>query len=88
MCPAVVSANAETLGPGVLSHGENVLNVPRNRPDVLANTVIDLLNDPDRRERIGQAGAAVIRNQCTWDAVCDQTLAAYRAAESRMRKPE
>jgi len=82
--PAIVSANPNTLGPGVLKPGENFFNVPRNSPKHLAETIIDLLKDPDRRRRVGEAGRQTILDQCSWDSVCRQNLAVYRDMIDRL----
>lgn len=37
----------------------------------LAQTVVDLLEDPDRRERLAVAGNAEIADQFDWERICD-----------------
>lgn len=55
------------------------LLVPPKQPVVLAKALAELLADPNRRARYGQAGTARARTRFSWDRVAEGTLGAYRA---------
>jgi phosphatidylinositol alpha-mannosyltransferase len=60
--------------------------VPRGHPDVLADTLADLLNDPAglaEARRAARASAVPYR----WPAVAARTEAVYTAALQRLRHP-
>lgn len=75
----VAAANPDTYGKGVLTHGENVIIVHPNRPQELADTIVDLLQDDARRAEIGQRARQTIVNHFSWDRVCEQTLSVYES---------
>ncbi|MEO8259436.1 MAG: glycosyltransferase family 4 protein [Acidobacteriota bacterium] len=75
----VAAASEDSYGPGVLKNGENVVLVARDPADV-ASRIIELLGDPDRRAAIGGRASETIRNNFSWDAVCERTTAAYAGA--------
>jgi glycosyltransferase involved in cell wall biosynthesis len=79
----IAAANADTYGPGLLENGRNVILVDFDQPESLAETIVSLMNDPARRERIGQAAATVIREHFTWEQICHRTLDAYARAARR-----
>jgi D-inositol-3-phosphate glycosyltransferase len=59
--------------PYTIHHGENGLLIPPKRPDLLAEGMLELLENPDTRERMGHAGAErAIR--FGWPSVADQLL--------------
>jgi glycosyltransferase involved in cell wall biosynthesis len=83
---AVISAvNPDSLGPGMLKHGENVYLVERGNPRSMAGAIIEILSDPDKRDRVGRAGQKLIRENFTWDVVCLKTIEAYQQAVDRSR---
>ena len=46
----------------------------------MASRIVELLGDTDRRQAIGDRASETIRNNFSWDAVCERTIAAYSAA--------
>jgi glycosyltransferase involved in cell wall biosynthesis len=64
--------------PEVVSHGETGLLVPPRDPRALASAIVKLLKDPERRERMGQAGLARVRRLFSADRMVEQTLDVYR----------
>ncbi|MBC7896661.1 MAG: glycosyltransferase family 4 protein [Cytophagaceae bacterium] len=64
-----VIAGASGGAPEAVRHGETGLVVDPDRPGPVGEAVIDLLGDPDRRERMGAAGAAWVHAEWTWDAM-------------------
>ncbi|HEX2065098.1 MAG TPA: glycosyltransferase, partial [Acidimicrobiales bacterium] len=53
--------------------------VPPRRPDQLATTLAALLDDVDRRQALGRAGAERARARYSWARVARSTLDVYRA---------
>jgi D-inositol-3-phosphate glycosyltransferase len=60
-------------------HGETGLLVPPRRPDILAETLAQLLPDDTRRRAFGAAATRRVRRRFSWDRVAAQTLSAYQS---------
>jgi len=75
----LAAANPNTYGPGLLKDGENIIIVPGGEPTQLAQTIVDLLRDENRRRAMGQRAQASIAEHFSWDSIAAQTLQAYRA---------
>jgi glycosyltransferase involved in cell wall biosynthesis len=58
-------------------HGETGVHVPPRDPARIAAVARELLADPGRRERMGDAGARRMRRRYSWDRIAEQTLEAY-----------
>ena len=71
--------------PEAIEHNVTGLVVPPQHPVELGNAILELLKDPDRRARMGEAGLARARAHFTADRMVDDTLAAYEAAVGRPR---
>ena len=56
---------------------DGLLVEPENALDI-ARAIIDLLSNPDKRERLGKNGQAKILAQFTWDKVTDKVEEIYR----------
>jgi glycosyltransferase involved in cell wall biosynthesis len=74
------AADPNTYGEGVLRSGENLVIVEPGKPRELANTIVQLLEDPIRRQTIGENARRTIREPFSWDAVCSRTVDVYRQA--------
>jgi 1,2-diacylglycerol 3-alpha-glucosyltransferase len=57
---------------------ENLVTVPPNRPDRMADALIQLLSDEQLRRRIGENARGMIAQHYSWDAVCEAYLRLYR----------
>jgi len=68
--------------PEVLEDGKNGLLVPPGSAQRLADAVVSLLNDGNRRKEIGRA-ARTSSEQFTWDRTASATVAWYREALHR-----
>lgn len=76
--PLVATAVGGT--PEAVEHGVTGLLVPRQDPDALAKAVIELLLDPDRRARMGQAAAERARTAFDEEHLVAALLEVYREA--------
>jgi glycosyltransferase involved in cell wall biosynthesis len=63
----------------VLRHGETGLLVPPKRPDLLAQAILTLANDPLLRKRLGAAARQVYCERYTEERMVDQYRAEYLA---------
>jgi D-inositol-3-phosphate glycosyltransferase len=57
--------------------GETGIHVPPREPSRIAAAIGELLADPARARRLGEAGARRMRRRYAWDRVAEQTLDAY-----------
>jgi glycosyltransferase involved in cell wall biosynthesis len=79
----LAAANPDTYGPGLLKDGENIIIVKPGNHDQLSQTIIDLLRDKHRRDRIGRNARQTIVDHFSWDRICDQTIQVYHQAMRR-----
>ena len=63
-----------------VSAGEAGLFVTANDERALAKGIVALLDDPERRARMGEIGRARVREALAWSYSVPPLLAAYRAA--------
>ncbi len=73
----LAAANVDTYGKGVLRHNENVVIVEPDKPKELAETIIGLLRDRDRRERIGNNAKRTIEEHFSWQKVAEKHSELY-----------
>lgn len=52
----------------------------RNEPRAIAAAILELLGDPERSRRMGEAGRRRVAERWTWPVVTERTEAAYRDA--------
>jgi glycosyltransferase involved in cell wall biosynthesis len=71
------------LAEGRFSAGEASLYAAPNDPRDLALKIIELLDDPERRAKMGAVGRHRIENELEWKYEVPKLLAAYDAAISR-----
>ena len=76
--PVVATAVGGT--PEAVEHGVTGLLVPRQDPEALAKAVIELLLDPERRERMGRAAVERAATAFSESRLVDALLDAYREA--------
>lgn len=74
--PVVAFALEETR----VSAADAAVYAPPNDPAGLARLVSELLDDPERRERMGRIGLERIRGPLSWEVSARALLEAYRAA--------
>jgi glycosyltransferase involved in cell wall biosynthesis len=81
---AVVATTASGI-PEAVEDGVTGLLVPPGHAGALAEAILALLGDPDRRQRMGEAGLARVREYFTVDRMVDATLDAYARVAGRRR---
>jgi glycosyltransferase involved in cell wall biosynthesis len=72
----VIGANAGGI-PGVVSDGLDGILIPFGDVSALASALRQLLDDPARRQRMGQAGRAKVHAHYTWDRIVSQVRELY-----------
>ena len=78
--PIVTTATAGCYEAGVLRDGVNFVSLRDTAPDGIAAAIRGLLDDDDRRRRIGDAARETIREYFGWDQVCERTATVYASA--------
>jgi len=68
------------LTEGRFSAQDASLYARRNDPDDLAAKIIELVDDPERRARMGAYGRSRVENELEWRYEAPKLLAAYDAA--------
>jgi glycosyltransferase involved in cell wall biosynthesis len=86
-CGRPVVATAVSGSLDVIEDGVNGVLVPARSPEALATAVDDLLGDPARRDRLGQAARETILAEYTWEAIADEYVRLYREATEHARQP-
>ena len=82
--PVVASAVGGILE--VVVDGETGLLVPPANPEALAVALTRLLNDPDTRRRMGQAGRRRVEAQFSWASIAERTERVYADAIADFKK--
>jgi glycosyltransferase involved in cell wall biosynthesis len=84
MGKAVVSTSLGAQGlPAV--HGENILLA--DKPRDFAEAVIQLLGDPVKRNRLGQAGRQLVEAHFSWHAIGQELARAYQNVQQARAYP-
>ena len=65
-------------------HGENILVA--DTPDRFAQEVLSLLRDPERRQRLGEAGRKTVEQFYGWEQSANQLDALYQQLIARRRQ--
>ena len=69
--------------PEVVEHGETGLLVHPRDARELAAAIVTLLNDPERRTRMGRAGLERVKRLFSADTMIERTLEVYRGLEPK-----
>ena len=77
-----VVATAVSAIPEVVRDGGTGLLVPPHDPHALARALLQLCGDPERRARLGAAGAARVQAHFTAERMVRETLAVYAEARA------
>jgi glycosyltransferase involved in cell wall biosynthesis len=76
----LAAANERTYGDGVLKNGENIILVKRGNSRELAEIIVHLLGEKEKRATIGAKARQTIMRHFSWESVCSQTVQAYQEA--------
>jgi 1,4-alpha-glucan branching enzyme len=86
-CPVLVSKGAAVQE--VLTDNETAILFPPRDPDILAQKINYLMNQPQERDRIAQAGMALVRTKYNWtefarhvSAICAQLAGKKDSSQS------
>ena len=69
--------------PDAVRHGVTGLLVPPRAPAHLARAIAALLEDRPRRQRMGDAGRALVEREYEWQGILDKWVRTYEAALDR-----
>jgi len=75
----VGTANEDVYGKGVLKNGYNVILVNLTNIDNITSSVLNLLEDNEKRITIGRHARETISAHFSWESVCKQTVEAYES---------
>jgi len=82
---AVISTGGDTVY-GIIRDGETGYLVPRDDPDAIAQRIIDLIENPDRRRAMVEAADEVVRERYSLQASVDTLLRFYGRCIERTEK--
>ncbi len=68
--------------PELVADGRTGVLIPPGSPRALADAVVPILVDPDRREELGRAARTSAVERFTWARAAEETLALYRSTAS------
>lgn len=68
--------------PELINHNKTGILVPPNNVQALANAIIDLIDNPDKRDRLGKAAKKFAKNNFTWRKRADRVEEIYREITS------
>jgi len=69
--------------PDTVLHNETGLLVPSEAPEQLADAIITLLGDSERRQRMGDAGREFVQRDYDWQEILDKWVTTYGKALDR-----
>jgi L-malate glycosyltransferase len=81
-CGTAIVATETEGAREIVQHGETGLLVPRGDVDALAESVLELLQDKDRRERLGKLAREVVEERFSLERMVDATEGIYRESFS------
>jgi 1,2-diacylglycerol 3-alpha-glucosyltransferase len=67
---------------------QNVVMVPPNRPNIMAEALIRLLSDEQLRRRIGENARHMMSQHYSWDVICEAYISLYRNTIEQHQKRE
>ena len=74
----VVASRIAGIPEQVIDQETGIL-VPPGNPEAIAEALIQLMDSPDLRQKMGQAGATRIRELCSTERIVDRVIALYRS---------
>lgn len=83
----LAAANERTYGDGVLKNGENIILVTPGYPQNIAEIIVDLFENKEKRTAMGTKARQTIMKHFSWESVCTQTIQVYQEAVRKQREP-
>lgn len=83
MSKAIISTSVGCEGLAV-EHGQTILVA--DTPDAFAQTIVQVLRNPDMAQEIGQRGRALVEARYDWAAVAKGLMAVYEQTAARVRQ--
>lgn len=83
----LAAANERTYGDGVLKNGENIILVAPGNSKKVAEIIVHLLENKEKRVTIGAKARQTIMKHFSWESVCTQTIQVYQEAERKQAQP-
>lgn len=81
MCVGTPTISTNVGGtPEIIQHDKNGMLVEPDDPLSLASAILELISHPEKRERLGQSGAKLIRENLTWGHACEKFEQLYQQA--------
>ena len=75
-CPVIATRVGGMID--IISEGQNGVLVERDDPKALAEAILQLLNNPERRQAMGMYGRRKILELFTWQRIADSLFEKYR----------
>jgi len=66
--------------PEIIRDGENGILIPKKNPKTMARAILTLLNDEEFRKKIGKNANITVKNNNSWDIICERALGYYKLA--------
>lgn len=63
----------------LIEHNKNGIFIPPKNASAISKAILDLLDDPDKRDKLGKNARKTIEDKFTWDAVSDRILGCYKS---------
>jgi glycosyltransferase involved in cell wall biosynthesis len=76
--PVVTGEIDETYDYRHFHNWENVVMVPTDKPDTMADALIKLLSDENLRHQIGKNAKRMMEERYSWDTVCNDYIKLYQ----------
>ena len=64
--------------PDTVEHGETGFLVPEKDSHAIAKSVLELVGDPAKSERFGDAGLEFAQRKFNWNTITDRTIREYK----------
>lgn len=63
----------------LIEHNKNGIFIPPKNASAISKAILDLLDDPDKRDKLGKNARKTIEDKFTWDAVSNRILGCYKS---------
>ncbi|AKB33061.1 Glycosyltransferase [Methanosarcina siciliae HI350] len=63
----------------LIEHNRNGILIPPKNASAISKAILELLDDPDKREKLGNNARKTIEDKFTWNAISDRILNCYKS---------